>query len=152
MKTSNYSIVLTFTLLILLIACNKEEMPPINQGDMWDCHHEMTWDSLSTKETLIGVWEWEYIGCFWNPEDANKSEFKGLTIEFKSDNTLDVKENGQITQTSNWEIVNGDAELFAIDVHPPVTQLYGRILFCEERVEFNDSYIDGCDNYFKRKK
>lgn len=101
MKISNHSIALIFTISILLIACNKEENPPISQVDMWDCHHEMTWDSLSTKETLIGEWEWEYIGCFWNPEDANDDEFDGMTIEFKEDNTLDVKENGELTQTSN---------------------------------------------------
>lgn len=149
---SNHSIALTVVLSILLIACKKEENPPISQGDMWDCHHEMTWNSLSTKEALIGKWEWEYIGCYWNPEDANDNEFKGLTIEFKPDNTLEVKVNGQISQTSNWKIVNGDADLFAIDVAPTVPQLYGRILFCEDKVEFNHSYIDGCDNYFKRKK
>ncbi len=152
MKILNHLIVSIFAISILLIACNKEENPPINQGDMWDCHHEMTWDSLITRESLIGEWEWEYIGCYWNPEDANDDEFNGMTIEFKEDNTLDVKENGVITQTSNWEIVNGDADLFSIDVDPTVTQLYGRILFCNERVEFNQSYIDGCDNYFKRKE
>jgi len=152
MKISNHSIALIFTITLLLLSCNKEENPPVSQGDMWDCYHELTWDTINTKETLIGEWEWEYIGCFWNPEDANDDEFKGMTIEFKSDNTLEVKDNGQITQTSNWKVVNGDADLFALDVDPTVTQLYGRILFCDKRVEFNDSYIDGCDNYFKRKE
>ena len=75
-----------------------------------------------------------------------------MTIEFKSNSTLDVKENGQITQSSNWKVVNSDADLFAIDVDPPVIQLYGRILFCEKRVKFNNSYIDGNDNYFRIKK
>lgn len=152
MKISNLSIALIFTITLLVLSCNKEENPPVSQGDMWDCHHELTWDTINTKETLIGEWDWEYIGCFWNPEDANDNEFNGMTIEFKSDNTLEVKENGQITQTSIWKVVNGDADLFALDVDPTVTQLYGRILFCDERVEFNDSYIDGCDNYFKRKE
>lgn len=152
MKTLNYPIALILTISILSIACNKEENPPISRGDIWECHHERTWDSLSTKEALIGEWEWEYVRCFWSPDDANGNEFDGLTIEFKQDNTLDVKENGQITQTSNWKVVDGDADLFAIDADPAVAQLYGRILFCEDRVEFNDSYIDGCDNYFKRRK
>ena len=89
MKISNHSIALIFILSIHLLSCNKEENPPISEVDMWDCHHEMTRDSLSTKEALIGEWEWEYIGCFWNPEDANDDDFKGMTIEFKSDNTLE---------------------------------------------------------------
>lgn len=152
MKISNNSIAFIFAILILLLACNKEENPPISQGDMWNCHHKLTWDTLSTTKALIGKWEWEYIGCFWNPEDGNNDDFIGMTIEFKSDNTLDVKENGQLTQTSNWKVVIGDVDVYALYVDPKVNQLYGRILFCDERVEFNDSYIDGCDNYFKRKE
>jgi len=150
MKIVNPSIVLILVISIIIFSCNKN--PPINQREIWDCHQEITWDSLKTKNTLIGKWEWEYISCYWNPEDANDSRFKGLTIEFKSDSTLDVKESGQIIQTSIWKVVNGGVDLFAIDVEPTVIQLYGRILFCEERVEFNHSYIDGCDNYFKRKE
>ena len=150
MKTGNQSTILLWVISFFLFACNKDENSPICQGDMWECHHEMTWDSLKTRNTLIGEWEWEYIRCFWN--SVNDNEFKGMTIEFKPDGTLDVKENEQITQTSNWKVVEGDADLFAVDVGPSVNQLYGRILFCDERVEFNDSYIDGCDNYFKRKQ
>ena len=73
-----------------------------------------------------------------------------MTVEFKSDSTLEVKVNGATTQSSTWEIVNlGDSQ-FEINADPVVPQLHGRILFCEDRVLFYDSYIDGCDNYFKR--
>lgn len=136
--------------MMTFIACNKVENPPFSQADMWDCHNELKWDSLQTQNSLIGIWEWEYIGCYWNPENANNESFKGMTIEFKSDSTLIVKEYEQITQTSKWVVVKGDGDLFAIDVDPTVIQLYGRILFCDQIVEFNHSYIDGCDNYFKR--
>ena len=152
MKIPNHSIPLIFAISMLLLSCDKEEKPPISQGNMWDCHQKITWDSMRTKDALIGEWEWEYIGCFWNPKDANDYEFDGMTIEFKEDNTLEVKQNGQITQTSSWKFVDIDADLFAIKVDPIVKQLYGRILFCEDRVEFNHSFIDGCDNYFKRKE
>jgi len=137
------------------MSCEKEikiEIPPINQKIMWDCHHEKTWDSLKTQNTLIGIWEWKYIACFWTPENANSEDFQGLSIEFKSDSTLDVKQDGNIIQTSNWKVVDGDAGLYALEVETHVMQLGGRILFCEDIVEFNDSYIDGCDNYFRRKK
>ena len=151
MRPKNHSIFWYLVLPIILLACDKGEDLPSSQVNMWDCHNQMTWDSLKIKNTLIGEWEWVYISCFWNPEDANDNEFEGLVIEFKSDNTLYVKEKGQITQTSNWKVVDADADLFALDVDPSVTQLYGRIFFCDERVGFSTSYIDGCDNYFKRK-
>ena len=88
------------------------------------------------------------MGCYWNSENANDESFKGLHIEFKSDSTLDVIKHGQITQTSNWKVVNGDGGLYAVDVNPRVFLLYGRILFCEGRVEFDDAYRDGCSNFF----
>ncbi len=152
MKVIKQPFILLWAITFVLVACNKDENSPISQGDMWDCHHKTAWNLLKTKNALIGKWEWVYTGCFWSPENANGDEFKGLTIEFKPNNTLEVKENGQTIQTSTWKVVDGDADLFALDVTPNVNQLYGRILFCDERVEFNDSYIDGCDNYFERKE
>ena len=148
----NYSITLMLVISMLLMACNKKENPPISQDEMWDCHHETIWDSLLTKENLIGEWEWEFISCYTSPEDINYEAFAGMTITFKEDSTLDLKENGQITQTANWEISNRIGGLFAISVDPIVIELYGQILFCHNRVAFNNSYIDGCDNYFKRKE
>jgi len=151
-RFSNLLGAIPIAISILLFACNKEENPPISQGNMWDCYREMTWDTLSLKENLIGRWDWEYIGCFWNPKDANDDEFKGLSIEFVGNNTLDVRVNGELTQTSNWKVVYVDADLMAISVEPDVVQLNGLILFCEEWLEFNNGYIDGCNNYFKRKE
>jgi len=82
--------------------------------------------------------------------NGNDVEFKDLSIRFKSDHTLDVKQMDEGTQTSTWKVVDGDGDLFSVEVEPRVNQLYGRILFCDDRVEFNLSCLDGCDNYFKR--
>lgn len=148
---SNPFSALLISISIFLIACDKEVNPPISQGQMWDCHLEMAWDSTTMKENLMGEWDWKYIGCFWNPEDANDDEFKSLSIEFKSNKTLDVKENGQVIQVSNWNVAYVEADLMAIDVDPRVAQLEGLILLCDEWLEFNNGYIDGCNNYFIRK-
>lgn len=152
MKISIYSIAVITTISILLFSCNKDKYPPIKYWNIWDCHHKETWDSSYIEAALIGEWEWEYVSCFWNPDDANDDEFKGLTITFKPDNTLVVKENGRIKQTSHWKIGGIKDNIFEIAVDPPVRQLYGRTLICNDRVKFNNSYIDGCDNYFKKVK
>jgi hypothetical protein len=144
-------LVISTLLLLGFFSCNKAEKPPIKKDKIWDCHHEETWDAFKIKNSLIGEWEWEFISCWANQEDANSNEFIGLTIEFKSDSTLLVKEDGQLAQTSNWKVVEGDGDLFAIEATPSIRQLNGRILIGDDRVLFNDSYIDGCDNYFKRK-
>lgn len=150
MKTFDLLSLIIFLATISLIACNKESAPPINQAKMWECHHKIKWDSLQTQKNLIGIWEWEYVGCYWNPEKANNESFRGMSIEFKPDSTLIVRLDEEITQTSNWEVVKDYGELFALKADPSVIHLNGRILFCDNIVEFNNSYVDGCDNYFKR--
>lgn len=152
MRMTIYTVVIMSTVSIFLCACCKENSPPISQGEMWDCHHELTWDTLSMQEALIGEWEWEYIACYWNPDDDNGDDFKGMLIEFKSDKTLLVKENGQITQNAEWKLVDADVGLYKIKTNPSVSQLHGRVLFCDQRLECNNSYIDGCDNYFIKKE
>ena len=138
-------------LVTLWASCNIGNKPPKSQGDMFDCHQQSNWDSLSVSNELIGEWEWEHISCYWNPDDDNDNEYRGLTIEFNEDQSLIVREEGLITQASSWKVVDGDANLYALEVDPRVIQLYGRILICDDLLEFNDSYIDGCDNYFRKK-
>jgi len=159
MKTGVLSKLWIFLLLATQISCNKEieidppakQQPPVPLPDMVACHGTTAWDSLTIHTNLLGKWEWEYIQCFWNPEDGNNEDFRGMLVEFKPDNTLEVKVNGQITQTSTWKVANLNDGYWGITVSPVVIQLPGRILFCDERVLFNDSYLDGCDNYFKSK-
>lgn len=153
MKQASKSIILLLAIPFFMVACNKKGNSSAGQENWWACHHEKAWNATKTKRALIGEWEWEYGGnCDSDSGVFNYSSSKGLTIVFKSDNTLSVKQNGQIIQSSHWEVVDGDADLFALNVEPAVDALYGRILFCDGSVLFDNSYVDGCDNIFKRKK
>jgi len=146
-----HSAVLIFLSLILASACDQQSInPPFAQGDMFDCHKNASWDSAGIANALIGKWEWEYIACYYAPDQANNKEYQGLEIEFKVDNTLDIIENEIKTQTSTWKLVMEDRGWYGIDANPYVTQLIGRIVLCEDVVEFNKSYIDICDNWFRR--
>lgn len=149
MKAKHQPLLMFLGLVFLSSSCNIGNNPPKSQSVMFDCHHEKSWDSLATQNELIG--EWEYISCCCTSDDANDSDFRGLTIDFKPDQSLIVREAGKITQTSTWKVVDGDHTFYALEVDPYVIQLFGRILFCEDLLEFNDSYIDGCDNYFRKK-
>lgn len=150
---------LMFVLVLTAQLCCKEkqvlppekQLPPVTLPAMTECHQKNSWDSLNIHDKLLGQWDWEYIQCFWDPEKGNYKDFLGMTVEFKSDNTLEVKMNGQTTQSSTWKIANMGDGYFKVDTNPLVVQLPGRILFCDDRVLFNDSYVDGCDNYFKKK-
>ena len=67
-----------------------------------------------------------------------------------STNKISVFVNGELEQESIWSIGIKDVELFGISAEPYVANTFGRILFAEDIILFNGSYIDGADNYFER--
>lgn len=146
------------TIMLFFSFCQKEPAneqirkaePPKSILDIQSCHLSASWDSTSIRNKLLGKWEWEYIRCFWEPEKGNYDDFKGLSVHFKSDNTVEVSQNGMLAQQSTWHIVLLNDGNYKITTIPLVFQLPGRILFCEQRVVFMDSYVDGCENYFVR--
>lgn len=152
MQRSSHLIISIFIILALLVSCTKVENKPFDPASMWDCYYEKEWDSKLIEKTLIGEWDWQYISCYWDFEGGNDDEYEGLSIEFKSNNTLSIIEDGQVMQTANWKIVSSDVDLFEIEADPYISQIYGIILFCEDRVVFNNSIVDGCDNLFQKKK
>jgi len=151
MSLKNLLIICTLILPILLLGCKKDKCPQFSNDDVWACYNEKTWDSLQIKNTLIGEWKWACINCSSISEMVDDNRFDGLTIDFNSNNSLEVKEDGQTTQTSTWKVVYGNLGFFRIDVSPAVDQLDGIILLCDDRLEFQLSQIDLCDNHFIRK-
>lgn len=151
---------LALILFILLIqsSCKKAadsntvqvQQPPVSFDSMFRCHTRTAPDSATIRNSLPGKWQWEFIKCYWNSEDANGDDFKNLSVEFKADNTVTVKENGITTQTSTWVLTSLNDGNFKLTTNPLVLQLPGRIYLCGDWVLFFDSYIDGCDNLFKK--
>lgn len=149
MKFYPFHFAMIVVFLLGFNSCKKDDsVPPVQPEDMWQCHIDEDWPQQAVEDQLIGEWSWEYISCYWAPDDANDDEHVGLTLSFHADNTVQVFENGSLVSTSDWEVTDGDSETYKLELNPAIVQCQGRILFCEEWVEFNDSYIDGCDNYF----
>lgn len=154
--TSKTLFAIPFLSLLLFWSCQKEPVstiiskkdPPVSIIEIQACHLTTTWDSTAIRNKLLGKWNWEYIRCFWAPEKGNYDDFKGLSVEFKSDNTVEVFQNGMSAQKSTWQLVLLNDGNYKITTTPLLLQLPGRILFCAQRVVFMDSYVDGCDNYF----
>jgi hypothetical protein len=151
MKTNYYARILFALIIVSLGSCTIEnEKRPFDQGDMWHCHLSTSWDSLSTTNHLIGTWEWAYIRCLSPVLNENARQHSGLSITFHTDHTLDVKEEGELIQSTTWEVREGLEGIFTLEVDSSVAQLHGRLLFCDDVLEFNNSYLDGCDNFFTR--
>lgn len=143
-----------FVLLISvgLLSCSKDEVnPPFDPSSMWNAHQEKEWDSVAVARQLQGQWKWVYNYCC--PEGAKQkgsnTEGEGLYIRFYEDSRLEVYKNDKLIQESSWSLYLKDGEnLYGLKLEPAVSQLYGRILFKKDYVLFNNSYIDGEDNFF----
>ena len=71
---------------------------PISLGSILQCNGRTTRDSAAVHNALIGKWKWEFISCYWNPEKANGEDFKTLAVEFKTNDTVEVKVDNMIAQ------------------------------------------------------
>ncbi|MFN7602249.1 MAG: hypothetical protein ACK5R0_12725 [Bacteroidota bacterium] len=130
--------------------CKKDSISPYDYGTFLKCHNKGNWDLESTKNKIIGLWEWKYIKCCGgtaNPYE-NESESKGLKIEFKKDGTGILIDNDAIGEFK-WDIGTYNV-FFSFTTDPPIPQIIGQLLFCDDIMMCNASYKDGADNFFKK--
>ena len=124
---------------------------PINQAVMFDCHHKQQWTETSVTNALIGKWQWIYSESYWAPGDGKNTESRNIILEFFSDSTMILTEDGILNGEAKWIVGIKDVDSYGIGLDTAITELVrGRIFFCGDLVEFNESYIDGSDNYFRR--
>lgn len=71
-------------------------------------------------------------------------------VEFNDDGTGQWIVADKSTTDFTWEVVPED-NAWGIKTTPSLEHVAGKILFCDENLELNDSYLDGCDNYYERK-
>jgi hypothetical protein len=136
---------------LTLISCTDLHVI-LDRGDrIVDCFKEQEWDEVKLRDAMVGNWEWEFVSCFWTPEHDSGKTYLGLSLEFKGDSTLIVRESGDITQVATWYIEE-HGEWFKMDTDPPIYQLYGFIYICGPKLQFIDSGGDGCDNYFRNQR
>jgi hypothetical protein len=142
---------LFFAAVFLTIAlqwhCQKDKTNPLLLSETWAYHEQFAWNPTNTAGALLGEWVWAYTGCV----DPNSPTSPGLSILFKADSTLEVRQDGNLIQVSTWAVVNGSSGYYALRVEPAVGEVAGNIIFGEDKVQFHYSYIDRCDHYFERK-
>lgn len=151
-KEVHFKSIIIFFMGFLLFSCDKNHVddPPFSISELASCYRDSVWNESKISNELIGTWHWEYVSCFWSPDQAKNVIDSNLTIEFRADSTLLMKRSGKLLQTSTWEVVEGDLDLFSIEEEPFIDLLFGRMLICDDKLIFNGSYIDFCDNYFRR--
>lgn len=143
---------LILALFFIGISCEKEnkDEPPMSQTEIWDCYHEQTWDDLAIRDELIGEWQWIYTEASSAPNNGQNTENENMLVQFYADSTLQVTINGEITKSTTWHVIQKDGELFGLEIESSIIELGGRILICDNILEFNYGYLDLSDNYFRK--
>lgn len=146
-------------ILLTLISCQKEELQKeLTNQELWNCHTAEALSEAALKQRLIGTWNWKNKACPFNPNDVpTDTEHAGLSAEFKSDNSLTIKQDEEIVFQTTWSLIESET---AVHVPPIpsyqlrtdlfVDQFLGVIVLCEDELLFMSSYIDGCDNRFEK--
>lgn len=139
------------TILFILIACEEARLrKEYNILDFSTDHSSQSWDSTSTANQLIGSWKWVYYECCvegtLGAEDKTDEEFIVKINRTK----IQVYQKDELVKSTDWFLEIEDGNFYGINTQSDISQISGRILFSGDRILFQNSYIDGADNYFIR--
>ncbi len=130
------------TICLIYLSCTKAKNDPL-----WECNSPQLLDSAVISNKIIGSWLWTKQLC---GDGAGRILIanKNIKITLNANATFTVLENSSIITQGNWKLKIVDSNAWGLDLNTSSEYLYGRILFCNNQVMFNDSYRDGCDNLF----
>ena len=124
---------------------------PITPNRMRDCEISLDLDEELEDEFLVGTWEWKDVNCLSN-EELDRGIYEGIEVEFVGRDTILVSLNGEILGgiDRQREIPFPGMDKRFYDLR--YLHIGNSILFCGNKILFNYTSVDGCDNLFKRKK
>lgn len=129
---------------LCLSACKKN----IDVISFSECHQSQNLDSAAIYNKLIGSWKWTKQNCF-SIGKTTKAD-KTVIVSFNGNGSFTVMENAAVTSQGTWRLQKEDVNYWGLTLSQYSNYLWGRILFCNNEVLFNNSYRDGCDNLFNR--
>ena len=132
---------LILTICLIFLSCEK------NNRTLWECGNSQFLDSTVISNKILGSWRWTKQLC-GDGAGSILIANKNIKIIFDANTTFSVLENSSILTQGNWKLKIVDSNIWGLDLNSTSEYLYGRILFCNNNVMFNNSYIDGCDNVF----
>ena len=137
---------LCLTIVAGLISCKKEKL---DINSFWQCNQSQNLDTTAISSKLFGSWNWSKQIC-GDGAGKVKNADKNIKVTFRTDRSFSLDENATSLTRGTWKLKQVDGKSWGLDLSSTSEYLYGRILFCNNQVLFNDSYIDGCDNLFTK--
>ena len=136
------NVLLLITICLIILSCKKN-----NDRVLWECTNPGFSDSATISNKIIGSWLWTKQLC-GDGAGSILIANKNIKITFNTNATFTVYENSTILTQGNWNLKTVDINAWGLHLTSPSEYLYGSILFCNNKIMFNGSYIDGCDNVF----
>jgi len=143
--------------LILLfgVACEREETLSEAEKKWLKCRQENQLDEQATFTRLMGEWKLIAAGCGNCLSPGPKAVDKDVKLVFATDSTLSVFEEGSLSRSTKFRITPNPSYsgTYAVETSPSRdNNLYtwGAVEFCEDKVVFNNGYIDGALYYFQK--
>lgn len=136
---------LCLTIFAGMTSCKKDKL---DISSIWQCNKSQNLDTTAISNKIIGSWTWIKQSCFWTGK--TKPADRNIKVTFKNNHTFFAIESSNLLTQGTWKLMEVDGTSSELDLSTPNELLYGRILFCDNQVLFNDSYRDGCDNLFNK--
>jgi len=155
MKNNAMRLLIAFCFSFILISCSDQDVinpdPPISKSELSLCHNNLSWDEMSLANALIGEWQWVFQDCPGDSSLDSDSASSNISVEFNSDLTLTIKENGTVIESMTWEVSATPNYEFFVTTSSFNQQIGGDMLLCDDILLFGKSQLDICDHYFERK-
>ena len=136
--------ILLLALCLLLFSCRKDASDQL----LWQCDNSQVLDSAAISTQIVGSWRLVQQRLGSNGEVATTDN--SIIVAFNSDSTFTVLENSSVTTQGNWGLYKFSSNSWALDLTSASPYLYGIISFCDNKVLFTDSVVDGNDNLFEK--
>ena len=125
---------------------NKNVVPLI-KTDYYACHNKTQWNVGKIHDALLGSWLWDSTKCSMSGKSSlSNANYK---LIFIGDSKLYVYKNNMLHTEASWSITGKDNS-FILRTEPFVERAYGSVYFCGDKVEFQNSWVDGCDFFYKK--
>jgi hypothetical protein len=76
---------------------------------------------------------------------------KNIRVEFDANGAYTVQEDTTVIAQGTWTLAPVPTDQWNLDLHPTNYYISGLIFSCtDQEIEFDDSWVDGCANYYQR--
>ncbi|HYG52255.1 MAG TPA: hypothetical protein VD905_15195 [Flavobacteriales bacterium] len=140
---------------VIMYSCKKDKAVPetsrgVDINAFYECNTAQQLDTAEMANKLLGKWKLILSACGECNDPGWYEPVKTVFVTFTSPNEFSVEENSTVISSGHWNLCMIDTNKWVLCSSSSLNYIAGYILFCDNRVLFYNSYIDGIDNLFEK--